>query len=98
MEERKYKQAARFLLEEHTARRTFGPFPDAIAPRTVEEAYAVQEEFHALLAVTRGPIAGYKIALTTPVMQRMVGFGHPCAGAIMANTIHQSPATIRGFS
>jgi 2-keto-4-pentenoate hydratase len=61
----------------------------------VDEAYAVQEAFHALLAPTHGPIAGYKIALTTPVMQRMVGFHEPVSGAILAQTIQQSPCTIR---
>jgi 2-keto-4-pentenoate hydratase len=61
----------------------------------VDEAYAVQEAFHALLAPTHGPIAGYKIALTTPVMQRLVGFHEPVSGAILARTIRQSPCTIR---
>ena len=88
-------QAAQFLLEEHRTRRPFGPIPAACAARTVDEAYAVQEAFHALMAATHGPVAGYKIALTTSVMQQMVGFHEPVSGAILAKTIQQSPCTIR---
>jgi 2-keto-4-pentenoate hydratase len=88
-------QAAQFLLEEHRARKPFGPIPASCAARTVDEAYAVQEAFHALMVATHGPVAGYKIALTTPVMQHMVGFHEPGSGAILAKTIQQSPCTIR---
>jgi 2-keto-4-pentenoate hydratase len=47
------------------------------------------------MAEMYGPVAGYKIALTTPVMQQMVGFHAPVAGAILATTIHQAPITLR---
>jgi 2-keto-4-pentenoate hydratase len=89
--------AAQFLLEEHRARKPFGAIPALCAARTVDEAYAVQEAFHALMAATYGAVAGYKIALTTPVMQRMVGFHEPVCGAILAKTIQQSPCTIRSI-
>jgi 2-keto-4-pentenoate hydratase len=88
-------QAAQFLLEEHRTRKPFGPLLAPCAARTVHEAYAVQEAFHALMAATYGPVAGYKIALTTPVMQHMVGFHEPVSGAILARTMQQSPCTIR---
>ena len=88
-------QAAQFLLEEHRTRKPFGPIQAPCAARTVDEAYAVQEAFHALMAATHGPVAGYKIALTTPVMQQMVGFHEPVSGAILAQTMRQAPCTIR---
>jgi 2-keto-4-pentenoate hydratase len=88
-------QAAQFLLEEHRTHQRFGPIPAPCAARTVDEAYAVQEALHALMAATHGPVAGHKIALTTPVMQQMVGFHEPVSGAILAQTIQQSPCTIR---
>ena len=93
-DEDRIQQATRFLLEEHRARRPFAPIPTACAPRTVEEAYAMQDTFTTLLAATQGPVAGYKIALTTPVMQQMVGFREPIAGSI-PQTIRHSPCTIR---
>ena len=90
------QQAARFLHEAHRARRPYQPLPEEVAPRTIDEAYDMQEAFHQLLTAEFGPIAGYKVALTTPVMQKMVGFGEPCAGAVLANSIHQSPASVKG--
>jgi 2-keto-4-pentenoate hydratase len=92
-DEERIQQGTRFLLEEHRERRPFAPIPTACAPRTVEEAYAMQDTFTTLVA-TRRPVAGYKIALTTPVMQQMLGFPEPIAGSIV-QTIHHSPCTIR---
>jgi 2-keto-4-pentenoate hydratase len=69
--------------------------PAPLAPRTVDEAYAMQAELQVLMSEIHGPVAGYKIALTTPVMQRMVGFHAPIAGAILARTMHSSPLTLR---
>jgi 2-keto-4-pentenoate hydratase len=94
-DEGRSQQAARFLWEEHHARKPFEPIPEPFAPHTVEEAYAVQEGFHTRMAEAHGTVAGHKIALTTPVMQQMVGFHTPIAGAILAETIHSSPASLR---
>jgi 2-keto-4-pentenoate hydratase len=85
------QQAARWLWAERQARRPFAPMPAPLAPRTVDEAYAVQAELHSLMAEVYGPVAGYKIALTTPVMQQMVGFHAPIAGAILTGTVQSSP-------
>lgn len=95
LDESRIGQAARFLFEEHQDRKPFRPIPPACAARTVAEAYAIQEAFRDLMTVTHGPVAGYKIALTTPVMQKMVGVHEPVSGGILAKTIHQSPCTTR---
>jgi 2-keto-4-pentenoate hydratase len=89
------QRAARFLFEERLAQRRYRPIPDTLAPRTIDEAYAVQGALHALLAGMLGPVAGYKIGLTTAVMQQMVGLNEPIAGAIFAKTMQQAPSTIR---
>jgi 2-keto-4-pentenoate hydratase len=89
------QEAARFLWEEHRAQRPFEPIPAISAPHTVDEAYTMQEELHSLMTEVHGPVAGYKIALTTPVMQQMVGLHTPIAGAIMGGAIHSSPVTLR---
>ena len=47
------ERAARFLVEGHAARERFGPFPADAAPASVEEAYAVQDEFVALKSRVR---------------------------------------------
>jgi 2-keto-4-pentenoate hydratase len=94
-DDNRIQQAARLLWEEHRTHKPFEPMPPALAPRTVDEAYAMQDRLHALMLEVYGPIAGYKIALTTPVMQQMVGFHAPLAGAILAGTIKTSPVTLR---
>jgi 2-keto-4-pentenoate hydratase len=94
-DEDRIQQAARFLCDEHRAGKPFEPMPTTLAPRTVDEAYAMQEWFHTYMGETHGPVAGYKVALTTPVMRQMVGFHAPIAGAILARTIHPSTVSLR---
>jgi len=88
-------RAASYFHEIHRSRKPLPPTPPEISGASVEEAYAMQEALQALLAAERGPIAGYKIALTTPVMQQLMGVDHSIAGAIFARTVHASPATLR---
>ena len=45
-----YRDRTRFSLDEESA------------PRTVDEAYAVQEALQDIMSQARGPVAGYKIA------------------------------------
>lgn len=91
----KAQRAAQYLFEAHRDRQPYEPLPGDISPATIEEAYDMQEAFQSLLAPERGSIVGYKIALTTPVMQRMVGFDAPCAGAVFDNGVHHSPASVK---
>jgi len=67
-------QAAQFLLEEHRARRPFGPIPAPCAAHTVDEAYAVQEALHALIEA----LACLDRRLAAPGVR---GLGHPGAAA-----------------
>jgi len=90
----KTQRAAQYLFEAHQQRRKYEALPEDISPATIDEAYDMQEAFQALLAPERGAIVGYKIALTTPVMQRMVGFDAPCAGAVFESGVHYSPAAV----
>ena len=90
------RQAAEFLYRAHREREVFIRLPAHMSPATIEQAYEMQDAFNALIAPERGPLAGYKIALTTPVMQRMVGFDAPCAGSVFRQGVHHSPATVNG--
>jgi 2-keto-4-pentenoate hydratase len=87
--------AARFIAEAHRTRAPFQNLPDAIAPKTVDEAYAAQEALRELWTPIHGPVGGLKIATTTKVMQALMGIDHPCGGVIYSKRIHASPATIR---
>ena len=73
----------------------FARLPAHISPATIEQAYDIQDAFNALISPERGPLAGYKIALTTPVMQGMVGFDAPCAGVVFRQGVHHSPTMLK---
>ena len=89
------KRAARFLVDGHAARERFGPFPEDAAPASVEEAYAVQDEFVALKSRACGPVVGYKIALTTPAMRNMVGLQDSIGGVLLEKQVVRGPASVR---
>ena len=88
--------AAKRLLEAHERRARFEPLPEELAPRTAEEAYAIQDAFVALRAQKLGAIAGYKVALASEAMRRHVGVDAPQLGAMFDSTLHRTPAQVRG--
>lgn len=94
MDNTRIARAARFLLEAHAARRRFAALPEDCAPATLEEAYAAQDAFVALKAASCGRRIGWKIALATPQMQRLVGLSTPIAGAMHERQVLRSPARV----
>ena len=86
--------AARFLADAHEKRQAYDNLSDAMAPRTVADAYAVQEALRRLWEPLYGPVSGWKIAPTTKVMQALMGIDHPCGGMIYSRRIHASPFTL----
>jgi len=89
------ERAARVLLEAHRNRAAFAPLPADLAPTSVEEAYDIQEAFVARKSELHGPIAGWKIALTTPQMRAMVGVNDSIGGTLHSEQIQKSPGRIR---
>lgn len=89
------KAAAEYIARAHCERAVYQNLPAAIAPGTVDEAYAAQEALRALWEPVHGPVAGLKIATTTKVMQQLMGIDHPCGGMIYQKRIHASPASLR---
>ncbi len=87
-------KAAHFIDNAHRTRAVYANLPPDIAPRSINDAYAVQEKLAQLWEVARGPVAGLKIATTTKIMQELMGIDHPCGGMIFAKRIHATPATI----
>jgi 2-keto-4-pentenoate hydratase len=82
--------AAAFIADAHRNRDTYCNLPTAIAPATLEDAYAAQEALVELWRERRGPVAGLKIATTTKVMQALMGIDQPCGGMIYQNDIHRT--------
>ncbi len=85
---------ARHLHDIYRRRARLEPLPPALRPDNIGEAYAMQEALQQLFTPDRGAVVGYKIAITTPVMQRLMGIDHPCGGAIFASMVHESPARL----
>jgi 2-keto-4-pentenoate hydratase len=93
----KPKLAAQRLFDAHERREPFAPLPPELAPRSAEEAYAIQDSFVALRAAKLGAIAGYKIALSSKEMQRFVGVNEPQGGVMLESTLQRSPAKVRAM-
>ena len=92
MDRERIEKAAAFMHQTHIDGSGHRRIPEAIRPRTLEEAYAAQEVFHRLRAGTPSPhLAGYKIAATSKVIQEQVGLHEPFLGAILPGMIHHSP-------
>jgi len=84
--------AARALYRDHLERQKLEPLPDEIRPRDTAQAYAIQDRLQALYAEAGHALAGWKVALTTPVMQALVGIDHPLEGGIFADRVYVGQA------
>ena len=91
----KIQNAARKLFDDWYNRVTYETLAGVLAPANVDEAYAIQYALQDLHQQHRGPIVGRKIALSSKAMQDMVGLSEPVGGAIFANDLHTSPATVK---
>lgn len=87
--EPRIERAGQWLYDAHRNRERFAPLPAELAPRSMTEAYAIQGQFVGRRAQALGPVAGYKIALTTPAMRAMVGLGDSIAGDMLESTIRR---------
>ncbi|MEQ8584409.1 MAG: fumarylacetoacetate hydrolase family protein [Thalassobaculaceae bacterium] len=84
------------LAEQHARRQRYEPLAGDLALPDLDSAYAVQRRLIAgWEAGPKGPIAGYKIALTSKAVQELCGVNQSLVGAIFASTVHPSPATVR---
>lgn len=78
------------------ARRSIDVLPAELYPADLAEAYAIRAAYEAIEAAgQRGPVAGFKIAITTKVMQELCGISEPCYGAIFAHEVHHGAARLR---
>jgi 2-keto-4-pentenoate hydratase len=89
------ERAARQLDGWLQARTPYTLLPEDLRPTDATEAYAIQDRLAPLLAKRLGKRVGWKIALTTPQMQKLVGVDRPCLGAIYASTLHHGSVTVK---
>ena len=87
--------AARYIADAHARRERYQNLSGSLEPPSIADAYAVQEALRKLWEPLHGPVAGLKIAVTTKVMQELMGIDHPCGGMIYARNVHASPHRLR---
>jgi 2-keto-4-pentenoate hydratase len=89
MTELDVREKARRIVELFRGRQHIEILPAELYPQDLDEAYAIRRAFQETEETEgRGAVAGYKIGLTTPVMQKLCGVGEPCYGAIFAREVH----------
>jgi 2-keto-4-pentenoate hydratase len=89
------QQTAERIVTIFRALKPIDALPDELIPVTLDEAYQVREAYEAIEVARRGAVVGYKIGLTTPIMQQLCGVDEPCYSAMFASEIRQSPAEVR---
>jgi 2-keto-4-pentenoate hydratase len=89
------RQKAERIVQLFRSRRPIEVLPAELYPEDLEEAYAIRRAFQEIEEATgRGAIAGYKIGLTTPVMQKLCGVDEPCYGGIFGREVHHCRAEL----
>lgn len=78
---------AQALVESVGARQPFSaPWDDL----SLSDGYRVQDEVRRLLEPERGPLAGYKVAITAKPLQDLLGIDHPLGGQVHAGQLRPS--------
>jgi len=88
-------QTARWLLRQHRDRRDFRAFPPGIRPASLSDAYLAQAHFVRRKSQDCGEPIGWKIALSNPAMQRLVGLDAPVAGRLLSGQVVGGPASVK---
>ena len=89
------REKARRIVELFRSRQPIEILPAELYPANLGEAYAIRRGFQEIEETEgRGAVAGYKIGLTTPVMQKLCGVGEPCYGAIFVQEVHHRRAEL----
>jgi 2-keto-4-pentenoate hydratase len=89
------RQRAERIAALFRERRQTDILPAELMPADLDEAYAIRAVFEEIeVARGRGAVAGYKIGLTTPIMQKLCGVDEPCYGAIFSSEVHHGEARL----
>jgi 2-keto-4-pentenoate hydratase len=89
------REKAEAISQLFRERRQIDILPSELMPADLDEAYRVRGEFEAIERRRgRGAVAGYKIGLTTPIMQQLCGVDEPCYGAIFSSEVHHRRAEL----
>jgi 2-keto-4-pentenoate hydratase len=79
---------ARALYEARRNRVPIAPFTDEDPSLGMADGYAIQRELIPMLLADGDSIIGYKVGLTSKVMQKMIGVDSPDYGPVLASTVY----------
>jgi 2-keto-4-pentenoate hydratase len=89
------RQKAESIAALFRRRQPIMALPSELCPADLDEAYRIRSIFEEIESGSgRGAVAGYKIGLTTPIMQQLCGVGEPCYGAIFAREVYHRRAEL----
>ena len=89
------RETARFLYDLRTKHERVDALPAEFAPPDLASAYQAQALLvDALCEHWGGTMAGYKVALTNPAAQRMLGVPYPVFGRLFTARLHKSGVTL----
>lgn len=91
MEPSDIEDAAMFLLHLRTQRSQVSGLPGELAPRTVDDAYAIQDATHRFAG---WPIEVLKVGCTSEVAQQVLGIPHPIGGRIPSEAVFANGETV----
>ena len=95
MDQKQTETIARKIYEANVRRERFNPLRGDDEPGSLGEAYDIQDALYRIMQTegNSGPVAGHKIAATSPDIQKLCGVDQPVYGSIFAGTIHRMPHT-----
>ena len=85
------RRAAALLIEARRECRPLAALPEACRPRTIAEAYAVQDAF---VEARGGTLAGFKIGATSQRAREYLDIEGPFYGCMFRDAVHDSPAVL----
>jgi 2-keto-4-pentenoate hydratase len=94
MSELTFHQKAASIARLFRERRQIDILPPDLMPAGLGEAYRVRQIFEEIETEARGTVVGYKIGLTTPIMQELCGVDEPVYGAIFEKEMHHGRAEL----
>lgn len=84
------EEAVEILWQARRGRRVIDGLPERVRPRTLADAYRIQDA----LAARLGPTAGWFVGCSNPLIQRQLGLDGPYYAPLIASTVHASPARL----
>jgi 2-keto-4-pentenoate hydratase len=89
------KTAALTICQDMQVMRPHGPISAALGPFTLAQAYGIQDEVARRMSAAWGPVAGYKVAYTSPPAQKASGVTEPATARLFAARRIEDGGTLR---